>query len=199
MPASLDEEWTYWDGKATEVRRTQQQTVAKSAENWSTLLTALLGVAGTVTFVGGLATIDKLPARCAFWTKVMISVAGLLTVGAIVCFAVASGGLLLKKRKSISAWPVRDAATQGAKSALKWSNWGRLAALGAALLVLAGSAIVLWNTETGQKAQPPTVLAVTGDRAVCGALQIGTDGRLTIGGQPSSAPLTQLLTVAACR
>lgn len=33
MPASAEEEWTYWDDKATELRRTQIATVQSAAAN----------------------------------------------------------------------------------------------------------------------------------------------------------------------
>jgi hypothetical protein len=61
MPASADEEWAYWDAKATDLRRTQLSTVQGAATKWATLLTAVLGVFGTVAFAGGLTTLDKLP------------------------------------------------------------------------------------------------------------------------------------------
>jgi hypothetical protein len=51
MPVSPEEEWTYWDTKATELRRGQLATVQAAAARWAALLT---GIGALSMAAGGL-------------------------------------------------------------------------------------------------------------------------------------------------
>jgi hypothetical protein len=198
MPATPEEEWTYWDGKAIELRRGQLATVQTAATKWSTLLTALLGLAGAAAFAGGLTTIDKLDETFATIARVLTTAAIVLAIIAIGCFSAAGGGLAPKVVPGINATYVRDKLIGGAAPALSLFKVGRIFALLAAAVVIGGSVMVLWVGEAKDSKAPPTVLAAFSDgHTACGTLGSSTNGS-TIGGEPVNGPITQLLVVDAC-
>jgi len=81
-------------------------------------------------------------------------------------------------------------------TALARLNLGRLFAVVAAVLVLAGSLVVLWVPAPPAPSASPQVLAVIDGRAVCGPLG-RSGGTLTIGGTPVSTA-TSLVVVSEC-
>jgi hypothetical protein len=196
MPVTAEEEWKYWDTKATELRRTQLTTVQTAATKWSAVLTALLGVFGTVAFAGGLTTIDKLPSPWDAWAKVLTTLAAITAVIAIGILNRAAGGLSITKYRGLSAATVRDINTTGAAGALGLLKIGRYLAVATASLVLAGSLLVLWVREREDVPSVPTVLAVVDQELICGELA-STKGRLTIDGKPADTAIF-ITPVSAC-
>lgn len=197
MPVSAENEWRYWDTKATELRRNQLTTVQTAATKWSAVLTALLGVFGTVAFAGGLSTIDKLPDSYALFARVLTTAAAVAAVVAIGLLNRAAGGLRLVTHEGLGAKTAQEIFTTGAKSTLKWMKWGKRFAVATAALVLIGSGIVLWAGEEAESdPSPPTLVAVVGGQLVCG--ELGIDGTsLTIDGQPADGA-TGILVVSGC-
>src|SRR5262245_39293504 len=111
MPVSPEEEWDYWDAKATELRRTQLKNVQSSATKWSALLAALLGVFGTVAFAGGLTTLDKLHDPWSTIVKVLTTAAAATAIAGIVLLAKAAGGLSTTHQPALDAAAVRELST----------------------------------------------------------------------------------------
>jgi hypothetical protein len=197
VPVSPEEEWEYWDKKATELRRGQLTTVQTSATKWSALLAALLGVFSAVAFAGGLTTIDKLPDLWAPIVRGITTLAVLTDIGGIAALSMAAGGLLVARRSGLTATSVQEMYTAGTGTALRWLTTGRVFALVTAVLVLAGSGIVLWAPERSDPPKAPNVLVVVNGHAVCGRLS-GTPGAWKVGDEPLSGQITSMTVVASC-
>ena len=196
MPASAEEEWRYWDTKATELRRSQLTTVQTAATKWSAVLTALLGVFGTVAFAGGLTTIDKLPSPWDAIAKTLTTLAVITAIIAIWVLNRAAGGLSIAKYHGISAATTRDIHTTGAERALGLLKFGKYFAVATAALVLVGSLLVLWVREKPEVPAPPTLLAVVDQGLICGELA-SVEGKLTVDGRPAETA-TYIVPVSAC-
>jgi hypothetical protein len=192
MPATEEEEWIYWDAKATELRRTQLETVRNSATKWSALLTALLGVFGAVAFSGGLTAIDKLNRASAFLARGLTTLAALAAVVGIFYFAKAAGGLTLKRTDSLGSDTLRTSYSESTKRGLRNIGIGKRAAFVAVGCVLAGSLVVLWSGEAKPLATPTYLLARVHGQLICGLL--GEDERgVTIDRLPAAQ--AQVITV----
>lgn len=195
MPVTPEEEFDYWDVKATELRRGQLESVRAAAAKWTALMSALLGVFGTVAFAGGLQTVDKLGDPWASIVKGLTSAAAVFAVCAIALLSLAAGGLRISKQQGLTADSVRRMFTENTRQALCCLNWGKKAALLAAAIVLAGSAVILWAGSP--TTPPPTILVVTRHGAYCGPLsQAG--GRLEVGTHPLGGHITRVVIVDAC-
>jgi len=158
VPVSPEEEWTYWDTKATELRRGQLVTIQTAATRWAALLTALLGVFGTVAFAGGLTTVDKLPGWLPWVVRALTTLAAASAVTGIVVLSMAAGGLFVSRQPGSSATAVRRLYTTQMGAALALLNRGRAFAVAAAVLVLLGSLIVLWTPEKSASPSQTTVV-----------------------------------------
>lgn len=196
MPATLEDEWAYWDAKATELRRTQLSSVQSAAAKWSGLLTAALGIFSAIAFAGGLTTIDKLDNPYAGWAKALTSVAALADLAAIILFAIIAGGLTLAAKEGLTAQTVRKDNAVAADSLLPLLTWGRVAVFVAAVAVLAGSAMVLWAPQASS--DPSSVVVVTDAHLYCGELTANTDGSVTVGDVAPAGTVTQVVPVEKC-
>lgn len=197
VPSTPKEEWEYWDKKATELRRDQLGSVQASATKWSALMTAVLGVFGTVAFAGGLTTIDKLPDPWPVIAKLLTTAAAIAAVVAIVLLTLAAGGLSILKTSGFTPTVVRNKYTTNAREVLRWLRRGQLAAVIAGAFVLLGSAIVLWAGQSPPAKDPPTVVAVVDGTGICGQLSRSSDGALIVGTTPLKG-VTNLTVVSAC-
>ena len=198
MPASAEEEWTYWDTKATELRRTQLATVQTAATKWAALLTALLGVFGAVAFAGGLTTIDKLGSPYAIIAKLLTTLAAIAAILAVYLFAQAAGGLTPRVAHGIGAASVRQMNTVASRNVMKTLKWGKRFAVSAAVLVLGGSALVLWVGDKTVSVVPPAMVAVVDGRLICGELTKQPDGTVLVGDHRITRSITQIVSVGKC-
>lgn len=197
MPVTPEQEWEYWDSRATELRRGQLGTVQSSATKWAALMTALLGIFGTVAFAGGLTTLDKLPNPWVGIAKVLTLVAAASAITAIVFLGVAAGGLLVSRHGGFTPELVRDMNTVEASGALNWLRRGQMAAVLAAALVIVGSGIVLWVGEKPSNPEIPKVVAVVNGNAICGSLARMRNGELAVG-STTLAHATSVTVVGSC-
>jgi hypothetical protein len=195
MPATPEEEFDYWDAKATDLRRGQLDTVRTTATKWATLMSALLGVFGTVAFAGGLQTVDQLGDPWAQVVKGLTTFAAALAVSAILLLSLAAGGLRIAKEPGLTADSVRKMFTENTGGALGLLGWGKKAAVTAAAAVLSGSALILWIGP--QAPPPPAVLVVTEHGSYCGPLR-HSGGRLKVGGHALAGDITSVVIVDAC-
>jgi hypothetical protein len=196
--ATREEEWTYWNAKNEELRRTQLETVQQAAAGWATLFAALLGVFGTVAFAGGLTTLDKLGSPWDAVARVLTAAAAVLGAVATYLAATASHSLSPKQQNELDADSLRvRSGTAAAKShqALAWAKGTGFAAV---LLVLGGSGLVLFLGEGDGPGDPPTAVVVIDGRAVCGRLQASADGGLRVAGETLDEDVTGVTVVAAC-
>ncbi|MEA2498870.1 MAG: hypothetical protein QOH26_1275 [Actinomycetota bacterium] len=196
MPASAEEEWAYWDGKATELRRNQLETIRNAAAKWAALLTAFLGVFGTVAFAGGLTTVDKLDAGFALVAQILTTAAAIVALAGIYCFSRAGGGLSWSVVPGLSATSLRESRTTGSKDSIRWLTWGKSFSSATAILVLGGSLLVLWAGEGSAPPKPVSVVEVVNGQLYCGTLK--DDGEtVTIGGAPTGE-VQGVITVSVC-
>jgi hypothetical protein len=195
MPVTPEEEFDYWDAKATELRREQLASVRATATKWTALMSALLGVFGTVAFAGGLQTVDHLSDPWASIVKGLTTGAAVSAVGAIVLLSLAAGGLRISKEKGLTADSVRRMSTEDTRQALHWLSWGKVATVIAATLVLTGSTIILWVQP---KSTPPqTVLVITRHGVFCGPLT-RAKGEFHVGRHALEGDISGTIIVDAC-
>jgi hypothetical protein len=195
MPVSATEESRYWDEQATAARRTQLATVQASAAKWAALLTALLGAFGAVAFAGGLKQISDLDATAAFWAKGLTSLAAVMAVLAIILLALAAGAVGRFRRGTLTGPFLQREQSRLIGTALRQLLVGRFCALGAAALVLAGSAVVLWVPSANSPQDYLVIFSNTS--AVCGTMTDAKSGA-TIDGH-SLEGAQQVTAVSACK
>ncbi len=195
MSVTPEEEFDYWDAKATELRRSQLDSVRAAATKWAALMGALLGVFGTVTFAGGLRTVDMLGDPWAQIVKGLTSAAAAFAVAAIGMLSYAAGGLRISQEQGLTGDSVQRMFTEDTGRAMRWLGWGKKGALAAAATVLAGSALILWVGP--QPAAPPTILVVIKHHTYCGPLRQGSSG-LRVGRHPLSGDIQAIVIVNAC-
>jgi hypothetical protein len=196
MSVTPEDEFDYWDAKATELRRGQLDSVRAAATKWAALMSALLGVFGTVTFAGGLQTVDMLGDPWAQIVKGLTSAAAAFAVSAIGMLSYAAGGLRISQEQGLTGNSVQKMFTEDTGRAMRWFGWGKKAALAAAAIVLAGSALILWLGP--QPAAPPTILVVSRHSTYCGPLKQDSNG-VRVGGHRLSGDIQAIIIVDTCR
>jgi hypothetical protein len=165
----------YWQAKLDDLSRTELDTVRSTAAKWQGIISTLLGIFGTVAFVSGNQTIEKLSPTTATFTKVAVTVAVALAVGAVLTATYAALGLPRQRESPDWRWLETQSRRQAGRAlvALRWSQG---LALGAVFVVIAGSLLVLWNSEPQAASQTTSVLVRSPDGSLlCGSL-VGQDG-----------------------
>jgi hypothetical protein len=196
VPVSVADEWRYWDGKVTDLRRGQTAALRTSATKWAALLTALLGAFSAVAFAGGLTRIDDLGGHWVGLVKWLTTVAAVASVGAIGTFSFVSGGLQVRHaKKPLTATELATDETNPTPSLIRLLLVGRGLAILAAGCVIVGSVVVLWAPQAPTPATP--LLVRFSDGAVCGRPISGSDGTLKVAGR-SLSRAKQVLTVTTC-
>jgi hypothetical protein len=198
VPVSPEDDWTYWDSRATSLTRTQLAGVNASAAKWQALATSLLAVFGTVAFAGGLTTLDELSEPWGVIAQVLTTLAVASGVVGVVLLALAAGGLRVDTVTGpLDGMALRDLHERETERQASRLRAGRLAAVTTAGLVLAGSLLILWFGQPGPS-DPPAFVAVFEDGAACGSLSLGGGGELLLAGRPLSDGLVSISSVDAC-
>lgn len=197
MPVTPEEEWTYWDDRATELRRGEMQTVQKAATAWGSLFGALVGVFGAVTLAGGLTTIDELQSPWDSFVKGATLAAITLALVTIYLAARAGGGLSPGLVRELDAASLEVRMSRAAERGIATLRWVKMTGTAVVVLLIAASFTVVL---AGRQTQPaPTVIAVVNGKAICGRVAGGQHGRaLTVNSTPLSKAVTTLNVVAAC-
>lgn len=187
---SLTEE-EFWRQQVLEGRRTQLEAVRKAATSWSELFAAVLSLFGTVTFAGGLASLEDLEEGLQTPVKLATLAAALLMLSATVLAGLASGHSAATT--SDNTWQgMRTSTNKRADRAREFLSYAKICGLGAGVIVLLGSAVILLAGEAAAPAKTaPTVVAIVDGEAVCGALKAGSDGALMV----DDVPLRSVSTV----
>ncbi len=196
--ATPEEEWEYWDVKNDELRRTQLETVQKAASNWSTLFGALVGVFGVVSFAGGFTTIDKLESPLDKIALGLTIAAAAFWLFATYLSAQASGDLSPGEVSELDATALQRRSNEAAATAFDRLREAKVVGAFGVVLVLLGSLLVLVADEAEQEKSPPTVVAVVDGSAVCGKLDSGADGTLSVGDVGLGAGVESLTIVTKC-
>lgn len=185
----------YWKEQADTARRTQLTTVRTAAKAWSGVFAGILGLFGTVTFVGGLNGLGDLPADEQNLVRWAIVIAAGALLIATVTSAFASNAMP-KVESNLTGDSLRDRSKTLATRSLRLFRVSMGFALAAAIIVTAGSCYILFSEKSSADPKPPTVVAVVDGVAHCGPLE--ADGaRLAVGGQPLS-DVTSITVVDAC-
>lgn len=171
----------YWEGRLIETRRSQLDTVQKSARGWSTLFAAVLGAFGSVTFVSGLAGLDELPPSLRIAVQWLVAFAACTTLAATILAGLAAN-VLPAPSDDATSLGLRSETKLRAKKALRRLRAAIWLGVLAALCVISGSMAVLFAPADGHSSAPTYLVAVVGGRAFCGAGATGPSGELSIGG-----------------
>jgi hypothetical protein len=156
----------YWQTKLDDLSRTELDTVRNTAAKWQGTISTLLGIFGTVAFVSGDKTVENLSPTAAALTKVAVTLAGVLAVGAVLAATFAAQGIPRQQASPDWVWLEEQSRAQAGRAlvALRWSQG---LALGAVFVLLLGSLLVLWNSEP----QPtPVVARLANGTVLCGSL-----------------------------
>jgi hypothetical protein len=199
MPVSPEQDWEYWDEKATALWREQTTSVNTAAAKWSAMVGALLGVFGAVAFAGGLATLDKLSGPWDAIAKAITTAAVLAGVGGIVFLALAAGGLRTERLDHpLTGAEVKRRHTTRVRSSLRLLRIGRWFSACAALFVVAGSLLILWVGSAPAAKKPPLLIATFSDGSICGPAVFAPNGSITVGGRKLDNRLRNLVVVSSC-
>ncbi len=188
------EEFEYWSGQVLTARRSQLDNVRKAATAWSGLLTAVLGVFGTATFVTGLPGLDKLDNGLADGLRwAVIAIAVLLLISVI------SSGLASTRFpivvNNLTADHLRQTTKDQAVLSRRLLGIAILAGGLAAILLAGGSAVLVFAQEKESGAAEVYLLTTDGG-SFCGPLEAAADG-ITVDDQLVSGN-GSLVKVAEC-
>jgi hypothetical protein len=186
----------YWTGRLTDARHGQLDTVRKAATSWSALFTAVLGVFGAVTFASGLPDLGDLGDHRRLLVRCMIGLAALSALAATLLAGSAANSLpRVTNDQSIATF--QQTTKETAVRALARLRWALRCGALAAVIVVAGSFLVLFADQPDKPAAVPKLIAIVNGRAYCGTPAAAADGTLSIGGVPL-AGATSITVVTAC-
>jgi hypothetical protein len=193
-------ESVYWQDKLDEQRRTQLDVVRATAAKWQATVATLLGIFGSVAFVGGVTTVDELDKSDATQAKALVGVAVFLALMAVLAAAYASMGVPRRKVDATWQWLQRESSDRASR-ALVALRVSQVLAIAAAACVVGGSLKLLLDSSPKASTDPHYIVTIDG-AAWCGRLvaegdvlkletETGTTVDLTKG-------LEQLIVVDAC-
>lgn len=186
----------YWALKLTEARHGQLETVRKAATNWSTLFTAVLGVFSAVTFASGLPGLDELGGTPRLIVRCAIGVAAIAALVATLLAGWAANSIP-KVTNDLSIATFQSTTKKTAVSALNRVRWSMGCGAVAAVVVVAGSLLMLFAEKSAKPESTTNVITVVDGKAYCGAPNASADGSLTVGGVPLSLA-TSITVVSVC-
>jgi hypothetical protein len=185
----------FWAGKILEARRNQLDTVRRAATGWSAVFTGILGLFGTVTFVGGLNGLNDLAANTQQFVRLGIALAASCTLVATVLAALAANAFpTVSNDLTVDTFQTQN--KQRARAALTQLRVAVVFGVAAASVVLVGSIVVLFAGKSDATPQVPTVIAVLQGKAYCGKVE-ADGGDLTVAGM-SLESVTSLTVVSSC-
>jgi hypothetical protein len=187
-------EIAHYEAKVDGLRRDQLKTVQSAATRWTALTSTLLGVFGTVAFAGGLRAVDTLSSPLDIVVRALTSVAAGSAILAIWFLARAAGGLVLAEVPVLTGLRLMEREAELVPPARRNLGKGKVLALVAAGLVVAGSVAVLWAPVA--PAPVSGVIVRFPDAAFCGRPSLA-GGRLMISGR-SLGEAVDVVPVAAC-
>lgn len=177
------EEDEYWAKKLTDVRHTQLETVQKAATGWATLFTAVLGVVGSVTFVTGLNGLNDLTQPIQWIVKGGITAAAVIALAATILAGVAANSMP-KVSDDVTFDNFRTKSKTKALAALGYLRVALILGAAAAIIVVAGSLLVLFSDKATTPAQPQSVIVEVHGKVYCGTPAVSPDGAMSIGSVP---------------
>jgi hypothetical protein len=165
----------YWQAKLDDLNRTELDTVQVAAGKWQSTISTLLGIFGAVAFVSGTNTLEKLPEDAARGAKYAVLVAVILALLAILAATYAAQGV--PRRETYLDWKKLQTLSQRrAGRALVALRISQLLAVLAALVVVAGSLVVLFGTQPKSEASPYVLVKTAHGEIFCGTLAQGPVG-----------------------
>lgn len=160
----------YWQAKLEDLSRTELDTVRSTAAKWQGTISTLLGIFGTVAFVTGNQTIDKLSPTAATLAKWAVTVALVLALGAVLTATYAAQGIPRQRANPDWVWLETQSRDQ-ARRALVALRLSQGLALAAVVVIVVGSLLVLWNSEPKAAAPPASApVRVAYGTVLCGSL-----------------------------
>ncbi len=190
------DEFDYWNGKVLEARRGQLEVVRKAATAWTGLLTAILGVFGTATFVTGLPGLDQVTGGLATALRIGVIVIALALLLSVVTAGLAASSFP-RTADGLTANALRIDTKATAKTSLALLKISLISGIVAAVALVLGSASLVFSTPEPSAKKPPLILVTNATEAKCGVLTQSPDGTLTVSGL-SLAGATRIAIVEAC-
>ncbi|HKJ55618.1 MAG TPA: hypothetical protein VJ978_06490 [Nitriliruptoraceae bacterium] len=165
-------EHDYWLGEVRRLERGQLATVQAAADSWTKLFGAVTGIFGVAAFAGGLTTIDKLASPFNIVAASLTTLAAVCAAFSLYNSATATRSASADTMTGLTPRILRErssaAAAEGAARLANARSWG----LAAAVVIAAGSVVVLWQPLlASSESTPEQVLVVVEGRAVCGPLE----------------------------
>ncbi len=187
----------FWKGQVVAARRNQLEVIRKAATGWAALFTAVLGVFGSVTFVGGLSGLNDLADPLATNLRWAILVAALLTLAATLLTGFVANSIP-RVTSDLDAGTLRDDTKNKARRGRKLLRASMYCAAAAGVIVTIGSAVALFAEKKSSASEAPTVVAVVDGMATCGALTADDRGVASVSGTPLDDGVESLTVVDAC-
>ncbi|WP_216638719.1 hypothetical protein [Mycobacterium asiaticum] len=187
----LQDDDDYWQERLRDLSRNQLDTVRKAGAAWSAVFSAVLGLFGTVVFVGGLAGLDEVSSgKQSFirWAIATALVCALLATG----FSGSIGFPEILKNQTTEH--IRDLTIQRARTALCRLRWAVFFGALAGLTILVATVTVLFSDKAPT---PLHVITTFKGSLICGVLQKAEDNSLTVDGMRLTEPRS-ITVVSSC-
>jgi hypothetical protein len=189
----------YWQAKLTDISRTELDKVRATAAKWQATISTLLGVFGSIAFVGGISNVDQLNERMATTAKNIVTVAVVLAFLAILGSAYAAMGVPRKHQNQDWRW-LRDESHTRARHALLALRLSQVGAVAAAILIVTGSLTVL-RASPAQPSGSKTYAVIADGKVWCVDLSTHK-GRTTYSSQGAQitipGKITSIVEVSGC-
>jgi hypothetical protein len=189
-------EYAIWKEKLDKLQSGGLETNQSAGTGWSTMLGAVLGVFGTVAFVGGLPTLDKLAEPWRQIAKIATLVAFVLLLLATIYANLAARSMTARRLTITTPDELKSSSELAAKASAEDLRWAKRFGTLAALLILGSTVALFWIGEAPKPSEPPTLLVSANGTSACGKLE-SSNGGLVVDELPLT-DLTDALVVTKC-
>jgi hypothetical protein len=184
-----------WNLEAESARREQPTRVRDAAKAWGETIAVLLGIFGTVAFIKGPESLDKVPGDDAYAVAGLIIAAGAGAIISVYLAAIAAQGRP-RQLENLDGWRLRESTISGAKGAAQFLAWSRRFVLAAvATLFLAMLAAWLSTLAKREPAAGQAVVVMSREGPECGTLTRVDDQLALKVGEADPVPLSDVTIV----
>lgn len=187
-----------WEAAAVSATIGQLNHVHDVAAKWSTTITGLIGVFGSIALVSGTSELDKIKPQ---WLQIGIVIAT-VAAGVTAAVSVYQGAQAAIGRTGVyngmDGPKLREAVHERAADAVKHLSTSKGWGYAAAALVFAVGVTTLMTAAIPATREAPTVIVVQEQGAACGLVTVDQNGAIIkVGETPVSHPIS-IITVSNC-